>query len=168
MLMANTNTTSRVVVTMPDGTVIEAAPEDLTAAIVSVHRADDAMSITSAVREPRVRRSQGLDPSANQHPTAARWTAAAVRDLLAMVTEAAGTLLRTAATMSEPVTVTAISTKLKTRAGGTGPLLAKLSRDAQTLAPSLPAPVHTTGKIGHKVLVFDPTFFEALKEVATH
>lgn len=164
MLMANTTPTSRLVVRMPDGTVIEAdTPEHLTAAIVAVRRASDAMSITTTPRRTRGRRKDEAEEA--QQSLGARWTTAAVQKLLSAVTEAANKLLRTTVMMPQPVTVAAISERMKTRAGGIGPLIARLSRDAQDIAPDLPPPLRTEGRVGQKVLAFDPTFLSALKEV---
>jgi hypothetical protein len=154
----------RYVVTTKDGATITCATsEDLTAALVAIRRADEAMSVSPRTRRGESRsdhRPNGIEPA--QGPV---WSASQVQSLLASTTPSAAKMAKAAAELGQRTTIASLGKRLDTHHGAIGPMLGKLCRDAKELSPLLPVPLHTEGRPGHKVLIFDPDFLRHLKEV---
>jgi len=165
--MASPTSSPRFQLTLPNGIVLGCnTPEDLTVALVAFGRSADALSVQPS-KEPRRRKPKTSDATslvAGFGPGAA-WSPKEVKRLLNLSTDSAVAMLKAAIELGPGATAAELARKLETRPGALGPMIGKLGRDAQGLAPYLPTPLHTEGRPGHKVLVIDPTFLNATKEV---
>lgn len=168
--MATPTSTHRFQVTTPNGYVIACNdPEDLTKALVALERRDDAMSIRTPDTHPRVESQPADDTpvaSVEGPDVDMVWTAALVKRLLKRTTPPGLKLLRAAVELGTGASAADLATQVgQDRAGGLGPTIAKIARDAHDIAPYLPVPIQTEGRRGTKTIVLDHTFCRAAKEV---
>lgn len=170
------NDSSRYIVRLDDGMVVEcSSAADVAALRAEMRREAEANEIPTLeaerARRPRARRAAPPGtptPAAPvSHANSTRWTVPHVRLLVGNATPAALKLLRTAVVMPEPITVSALMGRLKTSSGGVAQTIAKFSRDAQAIGPQLPPAIRTVGKVREKHVVFDAGFLDALKEVVS-